>query len=281
VKTPWAEPNSRFTMAMECRIIDAISACETVQGACQLARVSWDEARGIMERAVMRGTARKKPADIRNLWVDEKAILKGHRYVTLAYDLDRGVVDEGTKDRKQASLERYLSAKTPQQLAAIEAICMDMWEPYRLAVLSAVPAGDSKIVHDKHHIISHMNKALNDVRAAEARSLKANEDDRLTGTRQMWLWVDENRPDRYAHRFAALMKSDLATAKVWALKENLRRLWNHRSSRTARQHFAHWYRRAIALGQDAVTKVANMIRERLRNVVGYCDHLCPPWNSCR
>ena len=272
VKTPWAEPNSRFTMAMEAKIIDAIGACETVTGACRIMRVSWDEARGIMERAVSRGLARKESIPIRNLGVDEKAILKGHRYVTLAYDLDRGVVDEVVKDRKRESLERYFDGKSRAQLTAIEAICMDMWEPFRQAVISKVPKGARKIVHDKYHIIAHMNKALNEVRAKEARELQSHGDDSLKGTRQMLLWGDENRPERYESRFAKLMKSDLATSKVWALKENLRRLWNHRSSRVARKHFSGWNRWALRLDQMAVTKVANMIKERIDQVVSYCDH---------
>lgn len=55
VALPWSEPNSRFTMMFEERCIATILACQTVEAASKLLRISWDEARGIMERGVARG----------------------------------------------------------------------------------------------------------------------------------------------------------------------------------------------------------------------------------
>ena len=60
------------------------------------------------------------------------------------------------EDRKQASLDAYFATVPPDQLARIEAIAMDMWEPYVQSVLAHVPDGKTKIVFDKYHIMSHM-----------------------------------------------------------------------------------------------------------------------------
>ena len=60
VRVPWAEPRSRFTLLIERLLIDLIRQCSTVKGACQIAGVSWDEAWGVMSRAVARGQARKE-----------------------------------------------------------------------------------------------------------------------------------------------------------------------------------------------------------------------------
>ena len=60
VTVSWAEARSRFTMLMERLVIDVLRQCATVEGACRLMRVSWDEAWGVMERAVTRGQARKQ-----------------------------------------------------------------------------------------------------------------------------------------------------------------------------------------------------------------------------
>ena len=57
---PWAEPRIRFTGLLERLIIDLILQCSTVKGACEIAGVSWDEAWGVMSRAVARGHARKE-----------------------------------------------------------------------------------------------------------------------------------------------------------------------------------------------------------------------------
>ena len=61
---------------------------------------------------------------------------------------------------------------------------MDMHEPYRLAVDEAFPVPQPAVVHDRFHIISHANDALNDVRKEEARELAAAGRDDLKGLRQ-------------------------------------------------------------------------------------------------
>jgi transposase len=83
VRVPWAEPRRRFTLLMERLVIDLILQCSTVTGACAIAGISWDEAWGIMQRAVARGRARKEARPIAYIGVDEKAFRKGHRYHTV------------------------------------------------------------------------------------------------------------------------------------------------------------------------------------------------------
>jgi hypothetical protein len=68
--------------------------------------ISWDEAWHIVERAVERG---QRPRVTPHLGVDEKAIAKGHQYLTLVCDVDRATVDYLPEDRQQASREGYTS----------------------------------------------------------------------------------------------------------------------------------------------------------------------------
>lgn len=272
VALPFAEPGSRFTMAFEERTIATILACQTVQGASDLLRISWEEARGIMERAVERGLDRRAADLIPHLGVDEKAIRKGHRYVTVLTDLDGRRIIEVTPERTKASLVEALKALDSRQIAGVQAISMDMHEPYRQAVAAAFPVPQPAVVHDRFHIVSHANEALNDVRKDEARELAAAGRDDLTGMRQAILFGAENLPERHEPSIAALKASDLRTAVGYALKENLRRCWNHRLERTARRHFLSWIRWAKRSGLKPFGKVAEMIRTRLDDVVSYFTH---------
>src|SRR5207253_2621961 len=79
---------------------------------------------GILERAVERGRRAKEPCATPHLGVDEKAIAKGHQYLTLVCDLDRSTVEYIAEDRKQASLEGYFTGLAADQLAGIEAIAI-------------------------------------------------------------------------------------------------------------------------------------------------------------
>jgi transposase len=126
VALPFAEPGSRFTMAFEERTIAMILACQTVQGAFDLLRISWDEARGIMERAVARGLGRREVDIVAYLGVDEKAIRKGHRYATILTNLEGRHILEVTPDRSQDSLVMALRALSHDPIVGASAFSMGM-----------------------------------------------------------------------------------------------------------------------------------------------------------
>ena len=84
VLVPWAAPQSRFTLLFERLAIDVLHQCD-VSGATRILRISWDEAWGVMQRAVTRGRARKQARTVRRIGVDEKAAAKGHKYLTLEH----------------------------------------------------------------------------------------------------------------------------------------------------------------------------------------------------
>lgn len=272
VPVPWSEPNSRFTMAFEARAILAIQAAKTVEGARSIMRISWDEARGIMERAVSRGLVRREEVDMPHLAADEKSYRKNRHFVTLLMDLDRGCIHGTAPGNGQASLEVLLKGLTMRQKSAVQAIAMDMHDPYRAAVESSFPVPRPPIVHDRFHIVSQMNKALNDVRNDEARELAAEGRRDLIGTRQMLLYGQENLPAKYQSGFAKLKKTKLKTATVHAQKEVLRTLWDCTGVREARKHFRQWATWCRRSSIPRVIKVVDMIESRLEDVISYCRH---------
>ena len=129
-----------------------------------LLKLSWDEIHGIMERAVQRGLERRKAEVVSHVGVDEKAFRKGHSYLTLANDLMRARVLYEAEDRKQSSLDGFWETLTAEQISGIEAVAMDMWDPYIASVREHVPEADGKIVFDKFHVAKHLGDAVDRVR---------------------------------------------------------------------------------------------------------------------
>jgi len=271
VAVPWAEKHGRFTRLFERLAIDVLSVCST-SAACDLLRVSWDEADGIKQRAVARGLERKPVRVNKDLCVDEKSAARGQEYVTVVARVDEAgtTVDYAGLGRKQESLDAYWKQLTQEQLNGIEAVAMDMWEPFVLSTTAHVPQGDQKIVHDPFHMMQHMNQAVNDVRKAEHRALKAQGDDTLEGTRWLWLYGLENMPEAQRPAFDVLKSAHLLTARAWALKETLRNLWLYKSEAWAAKHFQRWYSWAVRSRLEPVKKVARMLKSRLANILTYC-----------
>ena len=225
-----------------------------------------------MDRAVKRGTLRKEAIPSRLLGVDEKAFRKGHRYLTIVNDIERGTVEFISENREKASLAEFYKSRTPEQLRAIEAIAMDMWEPYSQSTLEAVPLASSKIAFDRFHVMQHMTEAVDIVRRRENRLLIAAEDDRLKGTKYLWLSSKENVHPKRRAEFRFLRGSDLKTARAWAIKENLLHLWSYRVEGWARRFFSQWSGWAMLSRLEPIKAVARMIDRRLDSIITLCRH---------
>jgi transposase len=167
-----------------------------------------------MERAVTRGRQRKVRTVVRRIGVDEKAAAKGHRYLTLVCDLDNGTVEHIAEDRKQESLGSYYAGLTQEQLDGIEAVAMDMWEPYIQATRAQVPNADEKIVFDRFHVMGHISTAVDTVRKQEHRALMASGDETLKGSKYLWLYSLENVPEGRREEFAALRRQELKVGRA-------------------------------------------------------------------
>jgi transposase len=138
VQLPWAEPRSRFTLLFERLAIDVLKEA-TVLGATRILRISWDEAWHLMQRAVTRGLHAKPKRVPAYLGVEEKAIAKFARYVTLVCDLDAATVEYVAEDRPLESLDSYFRSLPAAELEGIRAIAMDVWPPYIYSTLRQVP----------------------------------------------------------------------------------------------------------------------------------------------
>lgn len=271
VRVPWAEPKSRFTMMFERLAIDVMLNMD-IKNAARLLGLSWDEAHHIQQRAVARGLARREASPPRVLGVDEKAFAKRHQYGTLLVDLERGCVLEVAKDRRIESLQACFDALGDGALANVEAIAMDMWEPFIQATRSALPNADSKIVFDRFHIAQHLGRAVDIVRRAENRKLVDQGDTRLVGSKHLWLFSEHNVPEHRHGDFAKLKNARLKTARAWAMKEAFRDFWDLHSEQEGRLFFQHWLRWASRSGLAPMKKAARMIERHLTNVLTYFTH---------
>ena len=268
---PWAEPKSRFTLLFERFAIDVMLETDG-SGAAKILGLSWDEVQHLKERAVARGRARKPHVVPKRIGMDEKAIAKGHTYLTLTCDLDRGTVEHLADGRTQDSAASYFSTFTDPELAEIEAVAMDMWMPYFQIVSWAVPDAESKIVFDPFHVVSHATQAVDLVRRRESRELSAEGDRTLVGSKYLWLYGKENVPRARRMEFSVLKRAKLKTGRAWALKEMLRELWHCKDRGAAERLFGKWYAWATRSRLAPMKRVARMVKAHLPNILTYYTH---------
>ena len=131
---------------------------------------------------------------------------------------------------------------------------------------------NTKIVFDKFHLMGHMTKAVDTVRKREHRALMAGGDNLLAGTKYMWLHSAENLPERHDERFSALRSLELKTGRAWAIKEDLRYLWDYKMRAWAEKHWKRWYFWATHSRLEPVVDVAHMIKRHYDGVMAFFAH---------
>ncbi len=224
---PWSEDRSRFTALFEALAIRLLRET-TLSGLRRVMRLSWDEAEGILDRAVKRGLARRADDPARVIGVDETSFRKGHQYITVVSDLERDRVLWVGEDRKKSTLAAYWNQLPDAHLAEVREVVMDMWEPYIRATLDAVPDADSKIVIDRYHVAHLLTDGVDRVRRAEHTMLRSQGDARLTGTRFIWIKGAAKRRPSDELRIRQLRRAGLKVGRAWSLKEAATRLWSYR-----------------------------------------------------
>jgi transposase len=97
-------------------------------------------------------------------------------------------------------------------------------------------------------------------------------DDRLAGTKYVWLYGWENLPPTQQERFDQLRGQRLKTGRAWALKEMFRDFWAGETAAEGREFFGRWYRWAIRSRLEPIKKVARSLKAHLDNILTFFTH---------
>lgn len=267
---PWAGKHSRFTLLFEAMAIEVIRACGNVKAAAGLLGLDWDSVHRIMERAVDRGLDRREVEEVAHVGIDEKNFGRGQSYISLLTDLDGSRILEVTEGRTEESADELWKAIPDQQRDKVEAVAMDMWQAYMNS--AATHAEQAEIVHDRFHISKHLNEAVDRVRRQEHKVLKKVGDDRLTGSKQLWLFNPDNMSEDRWIEFEALKDQELKTSRAWAIKEQFRWFWEYRYAGNARKFFDSWYGWAVRSRLRPISDTAKMLKRHLENILTYFRH---------
>lgn len=266
VQVPWAEPGTGFTALFEALVIFWLGQAST-KAVAESLDLGWNAVDGIMRRAVQRGLARREAKMAAKISVDETSFQKRHEYVTVVTDQATGHVLYVADDRKTESLAQFYSDLNADQIAAIEAVAMDMWPAYIKATRLGIPDADSKIAFDKFHVAKALGDGVDKVRKEEHRALLSMGDTSLKGTKYQWLYNPANMTRKQRATFSLLRDSHLRTARAWAMKEQAMDIWRYKTEAWAKKGWNYWFSWAQRCRLAPMKKVAAMLKEHLWGIM--------------
>jgi transposase len=121
-------------------------------------KVGWDLIKSILKTDLEQKAKRRSWRHVRNIAIDEIAIRKGHRYMTVVVDLDSGDVLYAAEGKDQKCLQPFFR-RLRRARAKLKAIAVDMSKAYSNAIKEYWPKKVA-IVHDHYHLVSNMNDVV-------------------------------------------------------------------------------------------------------------------------
>ena len=231
-------------------------------------QTSWEKVCDAVEYVVEWGLQHRTLGPIFAIGVDEMQYAKGHKYLTLVYEIDdlTRLLWVG-KERTVETFEGFFAMIGPELSAQIEFVCSDMWKPY----LRVIRERCSQALHilDRFHIVAKLNDAVDEVRAAEARRMSpAGHEPLLKKTRWFLLNAKTTSQDQQ-FRLRDLLTYNLSTVRAYLLKEDFQQFWEYNSPTWAGNFFTEWCREAMRSRIEPMKKVARTLRAHRRLMLNY------------
>jgi transposase len=223
---------------------------------------TWEQVFRAVKYAVLWGLVHRKMKGLKAIGVDEIQWRRGHQYLTLVYQIDQGMkrLLWVAKDRTEQSLAEFFEILGKPKSACLKFTCSDMWQPY-LNVLRE-QARKAVWVLDRFHVMVKFNKALDEVRAGEARRLEQDGyEPVLKHSRWCLLKRRENLTDQQTVKLSELLKYNLQSVRGYLLREDFQRFWEYRSPAWAKKFLDEWCRRAMRSQIAPVKKLVRTLRK--------------------
>lgn len=271
VRVDFADERRSYTKAFE-RYVLELSQRTTIRDVAEHLQVGWDLVKDIQKRSLGRRFRRVKLKHLRQIAIDEIAIGRGHRYLTVVLDLVSGAVVFVGEGKGVEALKPFWK-RLKRCCAQIEAVAMDMSPAYISAVQTNLPK--AVIVFDHFHILKLFNKKLSDLRRELSREATEQlHKEVLKGTRWLLLKnpenLDKTRDESKRLHEALTLNQPLATA--YYMREDLRRVWEQSDKLAAQRVLDDWIRRAECSGIRRLIQFAHTLAAHRSGILNYYDY---------
>ncbi|PLY11895.1 MAG: ISL3 family transposase [Sedimenticola sp.] len=259
-RMPWAEGKHRLTEAYAWFLAGWAKRLSWKEVA-EAFSTSWDHVFNSVEMAVTWGLAHQDLSGTKAIGIDEIQWQRGHKYLTLVYQIDascKRLLWVGNQ-RKVKTLLRFFRWFGKERTAQLGYVCSDMWKPYLKVI--AKKAGGALHILDRFHIMAHLSKAIDEVRAGEAKELKEKGyAPVLTKSRWLLLKRPENLTEKQETKLADLLQYNLRSIRSYLLKEEFQLFWSYQSPYWAGEFLDKWCTKTMRSKIEPMKKVARMLR---------------------
>lgn len=268
-QVPWCDGKNRLTTTYRWFLAGWAKRLSW-KGVADAFGTTWQNVFRAVKHAVSWGLAHRELEDIEAIGVDEVQWQRGHKYLTLVYQIDGGskrLLWIG-KDRTAKSFLGFFRMLGKPRSSQLKFVCSDMWKAYLKVI--AKKAGNAIHVLDRFHIMQKMNKAIDEVRAGEAKQLKQDGyEPVLKNSRWCLLKRPENLTDKQTVKLSELLEYNLKSVRAHLLREDFQQFWEYLSPAWAGMFLDQWCTRTMRSKLDPMKKVARTLRNHRELILNW------------
>lgn len=204
------------------------------------------------------------------LAIDEIAVKKRHRYLTVIINWETGEVLHVGKGRHSETVKEFFTLLTEKQRTAIQAVALDMWDPYIKAERKYCP--HAAIVFDQFHVVSAFGRVIDRVRNDEYNNASREDKQVMKGSKYILLKNKDNLSNEEKPRLKTLVKLNEAITTVYILKDSLKKLWRYSYPTSCQKALHQWCSMARESGIPALISFAKMLIRYSYGIINHCRH---------
>lgn len=207
---------------------------------------------------------------LRYISIDEIAIKRGHKYMTIFTDISTGQIVHAVQGRNEEALRPFLKLLS-KKAKHLRGIGIDMSAAYASSVRMHLP--NVAIIFDRFHVTKLLNDTIDKIRRAECTKHQGKEGMKiLKGQRFLLLRNFVELEDRQKTSLEKLLEINTSLAIAHSMKEQFRLFWDLKSKKEGARFLFWWIIQAIESGVELLAKTARSLIHFSEGLLNYFEH---------
>ena len=266
----FVEPHKRYTKRFEQAVADLCRVLP-IEHVAEHFGLSWHTVKEIDQRRLEKEVGTPCYDGLRLLAIDEIAVRKRHRYMTIVLDLECGRIVWVGDERSEATLTRFFSELSAEQKASIEAIAVDMSPPYWKGIRTGCP--HAAIVYDFFHVVAKYGTEVMDaIRSQQVKHHTGPDRSFIKGTKFLLMRNERDLPPNQRKQLHDLLAVNEPLSIAYLLKEQLKRIWSYRIEGWAERAILQWTALAFDSGVQPLIRFAKGLLRHVDGILNHCRY---------
>ena len=264
VDVPWSRSGSGFTLLFEAFAMRLIESEMPMNKVAKLLKVHANSIWTIFNYWVKTSYAEDNIENVTQLGIDETSSKKGHKYITVAVDLEARRVIHATEGKNAKTIDKikdHLLSKSVEP-AQIQHASIDLSPSFISGLKNNFP--DAEIHFDRFHVKKLLNEAMDDV-----RKLERKEHAELKGHKYTFLKTKNKLSAKKNLELSELITLFPTLGNAYRLKELFDDVWQMDSEAEASAFIDDWVKEVEKSNIPAFIKFSRTVVKHKSGIINF------------